>query len=115
VSSNKPEPYAAEKIHKWATGGSLYLLDDPLKPGEVVRVTHLAGKFDNVATTEYIVLGYYNGHAYVELYKAKPAVAGDWVHWNGNVWLREGQYAYVYTADVANAEKQYLIVDGRRE
>jgi len=47
--------------------------------------------------------------------KDVPAVAGDPVHWNNNVWLREEQYPYAYFTNVANGEKMKLRVEGRWE
>ena len=107
--------YQVEEDLAYATGKSKYLEGDHVEAGEVVRVTHIGGTFQNVATTEYVVLGYHNGHAYVELHKAAPAVAGDYVHWKGNVWLREGQYVYAYFADVADGELMRLRAEGRWE
>jgi len=107
--------YQVEEDLAYATGKAKYLEGDPVEAGKVVRVTHMAGTFQNAAITEYVVLGYHNGHAYVELYKAKPAVAGDFVHWTGEVWLREGQYAYAYFADVADGELMRLRAEGRWE
>lgn len=107
--------YQLEKDKVFKTGKSSYLKDARVKTGEILRVTHIAGTFENCATTEYVQLGYWNGHAYVELKKAKPAVAGDYVHWNGNVWLREQQYVYAYFKDVENNEKMKLRGEGKYE
>jgi len=115
MPSDEIVPYQAEKKHAYATGEAKYLEDNRVKPGKMIRITHLAGTFENAATTEYIVLGYWNGHAYIELKKVKPAVASDLVHWDGEIWLREGQYAYMYAADVANGEAMQLRVEGRWE
>ena len=92
----------------YATGKSKYLEGVRVKPNQVVRLTHLAAKFQNVATTEYIEVGYWNGHAYTELKKAAPAVAGYFIHWDGEVYLREDQYIYAYFADVADGELMTL-------
>lgn len=110
-----PEPniYDDEAQRVYVTGQEKYLYGKPVKPAEVVRVTHIAGAFVNCATTEYIVIGYHNGAKFIELYKAKPAVTSDWVHWNGNLWLREGQRVAVYCADVANGELMKLKAHGK--
>lgn len=107
--------YQLEKDKVFKTGESTYLEGARVKTGEVLHVTHIAGTFENCATTEYVVLGYWNGHAYVELKKGKPAVAGDMVHWDGEVWLREQQYVYAYFAAVANDEKMRLRAQGKYE
>lgn len=105
--------YQEEKAVKYSASLGNRVHGEKVKTGKTLRVTHMSGKFDNVQTTEYIELGYYNGHAYVPLKKDKPAVAGDPVHWNGNVWLREGQYVYAYFADVAADEVMRLNAEGR--
>jgi hypothetical protein len=109
------KPYQEEKDVKYTTGKSKYLHGEKVEPNKVLRVSHISGQFENCQTTEYIELGYYNGHAYVPLKKVTPAVAGDPVHWNNNVWLREGQFVYIYCADVANGEKIKLRAEGRWE
>lgn len=105
--------YQDEKDVKFATGKPAYAFGDKVKPGQVLRVTQLSGTFDNVATTEYIELGFWNGHAYVQLYKGAPAVAGDWVHYKCHVYLREEQYVYAYCADVADGAVMKLRAHGR--
>ena len=109
------KPYQLEKDVVYATGKSKYLEGDKVKAGKILRVTHIAGTFENLATTEYVAIGYWNGHAYIEIKKDNPEVASDFVHWDGNLWLREGQYVYAYFADVANAEKMRLRAEGRWE
>jgi len=113
MSDTKPHQF--EKDFVYTTGLSKYFEGYRVKTGEVLHITHIAATFENLATTEYAVLGYYNGHAYVELYKGTPAVTSDFVHWNGDVWLREGQYVYAYFADVANGEKMKLRAEGEYE
>jgi hypothetical protein len=112
---NQVKPYQFEEDKVYKTGGSKYLEADRVQRGEVVRITHIGGSFENIATTEYVELGYWNGHAYVPLYKGKPPETGDYVHWKSNLWLREGQYVYAYFADVANDEKMKLRAEGRYE
>lgn len=107
--------YQSEKDFVYATGKTKYLVDDKVPTGKVLRVTHIAGAFENLATTEYVQLGYYNGHAYVPLRNAVPVTTSGFVHWNGNIWLREEQYPYAYFANVANGEKMKLRVEGRWE
>lgn len=109
---SEPKVYETEVDRVFATGKSTYIASDSLKTGQMLEVTHIAGTFENLATTEYVVLGYWNGHTYVPLYKGKPAVAGDYVFWDGAVWLREGQYIYAYLADVANGEMMKLRANG---
>jgi len=104
--------YETEKDRVFATGHSNYLESDSLRTGQILEVTHIAGTFENLATTEYVELGYWNGHAYVQLYKGKPAVTGDYIFWDGAIYLREGQYIYAYCADVANGEKMKLRANG---
>jgi len=107
--------YQLEKDLVYVTGKTVYLEGDKVPPGKILRVSHISGQFENCGTSEYIELGYWNGHAYVPLKKAAPAVTGDPVHWNNNVWLREEQYAYAKLTDVANGEKMKLRVEGRWE
>jgi len=109
------KPHQFEKDFTMATGVDNHLKGTRVKTGQILHITHLAGMFDNCATTEYVVLGYFNGHSYTELYKGKSAVASDYVHWNGDVWLREEQYVYAYFADVANGEVMRLRAEGRWE
>jgi hypothetical protein len=104
--------FETEKDKLYATGQSVYLEDKRLDTAQLLRVTHIAGSFENCATSEYVELGYYNGHAYVQLKKAAPTVAGDLIHWDGEVYLREGQYIYAYFKDVADGEKMKLRANG---
>lgn len=104
-----------EKDLAKATGIEERLFGTRVRTGEVLHITHISGAFTNCATTEYIVLGYYNGHAYVEVYKGKPAVTSDFVHWNGDIWLIEGQYIFAYFADVASDEVMRLRSEGKWE
>jgi hypothetical protein len=109
------KPHQFEKDLAFTTGLDNKLLGARCKIGQILHITHIAGAFVNCATTEYIVLGYYNGHAFTELHKDKPAVTSDYVHWNGDVWLREGQYIYAYYADVASGEVMRLRAEGKYE
>ena len=109
------KPYQEELDLAFSTGHAKYLDGTRVKPGRILKVTHIAGTFENVAITEYVQLGYYNGHAYIELKKDKPAVAGDFVHWDGEVYLREDQYIFAYFADVATGEMMKLRAQGRWE
>ena len=97
-----------EKDLAFATGLDNHIIGQRVKTNQVLRITHISGTFDNIATTEYVVLGFWNGHAYIELAKDKPAVTGDIVHWDGEIILREQQYIYAYLADVANGEVMRL-------
>jgi len=107
--------YQLEKDKVFATGGSKYLEAARVKTGEILKVTHLAGSFENVGTSEFVELGYWNGHAYVPLKKGSPPEAGDPVHWDGEVYLREQQYVYAFFDDVANGEKMRLRGNGKYE
>lgn len=109
------KPHQFEKAYGYATGAPKYLHGLRVKTGQVLKITHLAATFANCATTEYVVVGYWNGHEYKELYKGAPAVASDLVHWNGEIYLRENQYVYAYFADVANGEKMTLQAEGKFE
>lgn len=109
---SEPKVYELEKDRVFATGKSVYLESDALETGQMLEVTHIAGTFENLATTEYVELGYWNGHAYVPLYKGKPDVASDFIFWDGSIYLREGQYIYSKLADVANGEKMKLRANG---
>lgn len=109
---SEPKVYELEKDRVFATGKSTYLESDALKTGQMLEVTHIAGTFENLATTEYVELGYWNGHAHIPLYKGKPAVASDYIFWDGSISLREGQYIYAYLADVADGEKMKLRANG---
>ena len=109
------KPYQSEKDLVYVTGKSTYLHDDKVETGKLLRVTYISGMFENLATTEYVQLGYFNGHAYIPLHKDKPAVASDPINWNGDIWLREEQFIYAYFADVANGEKMKLQVAGHWE
>ena len=109
------KPYQEELDLAFSTGHSKYLDGAKVKPDKILKVTHIAASFANIAATEYVQLGYYNGHAYVELKKAVPAVASDYVHWDGEVYLREDQYVFAYFADVANGEMMNLRAQGRWE
>jgi len=112
---SETKPHQFEKDFKYATGQPLYLYGQKLKPRQVLKLTYLAGTFQNCATTEYIELGYFNGHEHVPIKKAKPDVAGDLVIWTGEVYLRDNQYYYVYTADVADGEVVKLRANGKWE
>lgn len=102
------KPYQEETDFVYVSNYSKYVEGAVVPTGRVLKVTHLSGAFEGIATTEYVQLGFWNGHAYVELKKALPAVIGDFVHWDGEVWLHEGQYVFAYFADVAVGEKQKL-------
>jgi hypothetical protein len=104
--------FETEKDKEFVAGQSHYLEMRRLETGQILEVTHLAGTFANIATTEYVELGYWNGHAYIPLHKDKPAVTGDYVFWDGSIYLREGQYLYAYFADVADTEKMKLRANG---
>ena len=110
MTETKPHQFEKEVVK--AAGNNEYVEGQRVKIGQVLHITHLAGKFDNCATSEYVVLGYYDGHGYKEIYKGAPTVASDFVHWNGHIWLREGQYVYAYFADVATGERMTLRADG---
>lgn len=112
---SKVEVYQVEKDKVFKTGESRYLAGDKVETGRVVWLRHISGSFENIATSEYVELGYWNGHAYVPLFTGAPAKAGDFVHRNINIWLREHQYVYAYFADVANDEKMKLRAEGRYE
>jgi len=112
---SETKPHQFEKDFAFADGHARYLTGQRIKTGQVLRITHLSGTFQNCATTEYIELGYWNGHEYVSLKKDKPAVAGDMVHWDGEAYLRENQYYYVYCADVAATEVMKLRANGKWE
>ena len=105
---SEPKVYETEIDRVFATGNSIYITSDTLNTGQMIEVTHIAGTFENLATTEYVELGYWNGHAYVPLYKGKPAVISDYIFWDGSIYLREGQYIYAKLADVADGEKMKL-------
>ena len=101
-----------EKDLAFKTGDDTHIFGQRAKTGQVLQITHISANFDNIATTEYVELGYYNGHAYIPLAKDKPAVIGDYVHWDGAIFLREQQYVYAYLADVANGEVMRLRAQG---
>ena len=109
---SEPKVYETEIDKTFATGQSVYIASDTLETGQMLEVTHIAGTFQNLGTTEYIELGYWNGHAYIPLYKGKPDVEGDYIFWDGNIYLREGQYIYAKCADVANGEVMRLRANG---
>ena len=109
---NELKIFETEKDKVYVTGDTLYLETAPVKTGQVLEINHIGATFENLDTTEYVVLGYYNGHAYIPLYKNKPSVASDFVFWNGTIYLREGQFIYAYFADVANGEKMKLRANG---
>jgi hypothetical protein len=109
---SEPKVYETEVDRVFATGQSTYIASDSLETGQMLEVTHIAGTFENLATSEYVELGYWNGHAYVPLYKGKPDVASDYIFWDGSIFLREGQYIYAKLADVANGEKMKLRANG---
>jgi len=106
------KPHQFEKDFVYVTGLSKYLEGKKVRTGEVLHITHIAGTFENLATSEFVELGYYNGHGYVPLHKDNPENTSDYVHWNGDIWLREGQYIYAYFADVADGEKMKLRAEG---
>jgi hypothetical protein len=109
---SEPKVYEAEIDRVFATGGDTHITSDSLKTGQMLEVNHIAGSFENIATSEYVELGKWNGHAYIPLYKGAPAVIGDFVFWDGSIFLREGQCIYAKLADVANGEKMKLRADG---
>ena len=101
-----------EKDFVFRTGDDGYLKGQQVRVGEVLMLTHISAAFENIATTEYVELGYWNGHAYIPLDTDKPVQTSGYVHWDGTVYLREGQYCYAYFADVANGEKMKLRANG---
>jgi hypothetical protein len=101
-----------EKDLPFKTGDDTHIFGQRVKTGQVLLITHISANFDNIATTEYVELGYYNGHAYVPLYKGEPPTTGDFVHWDGSVWLREQQYVYAYLPNVADGEVMRLRTQG---
>ena len=104
-----------EKDLAFATGQSKYIIGQRVKTGQVLKITHISGGFDNLATTEFVELGYWNGHAYIPLKKDNPENTGDLIHWDGEVYLREQQYVYAYLADIANGEVMRLRALGKYE
>jgi len=104
-----------ERDFRYTTGQLKYLYGQKVKPNQVLKLTHLSGTFENCTTTEYIELGYYNGHEHVPLKKDKPTVASDMVFWDGEVYLRDNQYYYVYCADIADGEVIKLRANGKWE
>ena len=107
--------YQLEKDFTFATGKSTKIEGEKVPAGKVLRITHIMGDFGACKTSEYIELGYYNGHAYIPLKKAAPAIADTPVHWDGNVWLREEQFVYADMPDVANGELMKIRADGHWE
>lgn len=104
-----------EKDLPFKTSDDNHILGLKPKAGQVLKITHIAGWFDQLATTEYVVLGFWNGHEYVPLKKGKPDVTGDPIHWDGEIYLRENQYIYAYMADVADGEVMRLRAQGKYE
>jgi hypothetical protein len=109
------KPHQFEKDLTFRTGDASRIVGQRVKVGQVLKITHIAGGFDQLATTEYVELGYWNGHAYVPLKTDNPDATGYLIHWDGEVYLREGQYAYAYMSDVANGEVMRLRVLGKYE
>lgn len=107
-----PKSYEEEIDFQFVTGGSNTIVSKPLQTGEMIQVTHIGATFQNIATTEYVELGYYNGHAYIPLYKGVPPETGDYVFWDGAIYLREGQFLYAYLKDVENGEVMKLRANG---
>jgi hypothetical protein len=106
VSETKVHQF--EKDLAFATGLENHIIGQRVKTGKVLRITHISASFDNIATTEYVVLGFWNGHSFIPLAKDKPPQTSDFVHWDGEILLREQQYIYAYLADVANGEVMRL-------
>lgn len=109
---SKTKLFQDEANLKFGTGKPTYVNGRRLKEGERVIVTEITGGFENCKTSEYVSLGYWNGHAFQEVYKAAPAVAGDLVHWTGKLRLREDQYLQAYCPDVADGELMKLRGNG---
>jgi len=101
-----------EKDLAFATGKDNHIIGQRVKTGQHLRITHISGGFDELATTEYVTLGYWNGHAYVPLHKDNPEATGNLIHWDGEVILREQQYVYAYMPDVADGEVMRLRANG---
>ncbi len=101
-----------EKAVVYSTGKSVYLHSDKVPEGRTLHVLHVSASFENCATTEYIELGYWNGHAYVSVKLAKPAVASEPIRWLGDIRLKEGQFVYSKNTNVFNGEKMELWVEG---
>jgi hypothetical protein len=102
-----------EKDLAFRTGDDGYVRGKLLRAGEVLELTHLSGSFENIATSEYIEFGYWNGHAYVPIETVAPKKTSGYANWDGIVFLRENQYYYIYCADVANGEKMKLRANGQ--
>lgn len=109
---SKEKLYQDEANLKFVTGKPAFVNGRRLREGERILVTKISGAFENCATSEYISLGYWDGHQYVEIKKDTPSVAGGFVHWNGKLRIREDQYLQVYCQDVANGELMRLRANG---
>lgn len=104
-----------EKDMTYVTGDSKYIAGKRVETGRVLKITHIAAGFDQLGTTEFAELGFWNGHAYIPLKKDNPENAGDLIHWDGEIWLREQQYIYAYLADIGNGEVMRLRAQGKYE
>jgi hypothetical protein len=102
-----------EKDFTFATGNDNHIFGQRVKTGQVLRITHIAAGFTNIATTEFAELGFWDGHAYKPLATVAPAKTGGLAHWDGEILLREQQYVYAYLADVADGEVMKLRAYGQ--
>lgn len=109
------KPYQLEKDRVFATGHSVYLKGEKVPTGKVLRVTHISGYHENVKNDQVVEVGYYNGHSYRALRQAPPESDEIPLNWDGNVWLREGQYIYTKLATVADGERMELRAEGHWE
>lgn len=112
---SKVKVYQDEKSRPYSASYGNYVKGTVVRDGQTLFVSHMAGSFKNIGSTEYVELGYWNGHAYVPIKKDKPANTDDFVFWNGKLWLREGQCVYAYFADAADGELMKLRAEGRWE
>jgi len=104
--------YKEYKKHKYASGETKYIYGKKVEEGQLVKLHRISGTFENVATTEYIELGVYDGAKHIEIAKKQPDGVGYLVHESGTYYMGEGDQVYVYCADVADGEEITLIANG---
>jgi len=114
------KPHQFEKTFTYEAGADKHFTAYKVRVGEVLKITHIMAGHNDLSDTQYAELGYWNGHAYKPLHYGKPPISGGadhggMVHWNGEVWLREGQYIYAYFPDIAGEETVQLQAEGKFE
>lgn len=86
---------------------------EPLKKNERLKLKHVSGKHQNIATTEGVEFYIKRGSTTYSFGLINPSIAGQHVGRQVDVWLSEGDVVGAYFPAAANTEIMTLAVMGR--